>query len=242
MLAEAKNYTRLLQTQKRTHTKAFSLCVKCLCVSPFYFSCILTIELIKNLYLCAILPKRQMFFAEAPRVGNIYGKAFTNACSWRWETSQLSIAVKGQSYGRCLVDVYSSTCDVRHLAGGVHLWVYCTYRRGLLRCSFWRQWAMRRPLSIGRVTVQRPTLFRKNKLNNTTFLMNCPNGVNGRIKWHICCSTLSPFYCSSRQFAYCITAFLPVCQGRETYYCSLQAIIFIWIGNLRMLYYCWQAP
>ena len=72
-------------------------------------------------------------YAEARRVGDIYGIAFTNACSWRAETSQLSITVKEHSNSRCLVGVYSSTLLCALLSCNAHLG-YLIYHIGVGFC------------------------------------------------------------------------------------------------------------
>ena len=58
-----------------------------------------------------------------------------------------------QSNGRCLRDmcIHMPSRGVSTREGKI-CFVGCTYRRGLLRCSFRQYRAMRRPLSAGRVT------------------------------------------------------------------------------------------
>lgn len=78
----------------------------------------------------------------------IYRKdVYLTFCLWLFETSQLSKPSPKQSNSRCLRDMYISFNALSERVLNLY-----AYRRGLLRCSFRRWWAMRRPQTAGRVT------------------------------------------------------------------------------------------
>jgi hypothetical protein len=87
-----------------------------------------------NLYICRRISRRRLLMSRMEWV-QFYWKAFTNAPSWRPETSQLSKYVQEWSNGRCLW-----VCSLLRVGSAVSAspTLRYSYRRGLRRCSFWR--------------------------------------------------------------------------------------------------------
>lgn len=94
---------------------------------------------------------------------------YLTLCLWLFETSN----TLSSSQNKATVDVYG-ICLYPQVYFEIKVYLDCyTYRRGLLRCSFRLDWAMRRPCRAGRVTGTDSRAF---SFIVFTYLINEPSG------------------------------------------------------------------